>query len=82
MTYEEYKKLKVGDIVNFFSDDEANMHKKIYDWEIVQCDEYGIFIQNDFFVSKYYDVADALKYLVDNSGFLFDKDVVKTIYNI
>ena len=52
MTYEEYKKLKVGDIVNFFSDDEANMHKKIYDWEIVQCDEYGIFIQNDFFVSK------------------------------
>ena len=37
--------------------------KKIYDWEIVQCDEYGIFIQNDFFVSKYYDVADALKYL-------------------
>ena len=32
MTYEEYKKLKVGDIVNFFSDDEINMHKKIYDW--------------------------------------------------
>ena len=63
MTYEEYKKLKVGDIVNFFADDEANMHKKIYDWEIVQCDEYGIFIQNDFFVSKYYDVSDALKYL-------------------
>ena len=29
-----------------------------------------------------YDSADALKYLVDNSGFLFDKDVVKTIYNI
>ena len=28
MTYEDYKKLKVGDIVNFFSDDEANMHKK------------------------------------------------------
>ena len=49
--------------MNFFSDDEANMHKKIYDWEIVQYDEYGIFIQNDFFVSKYYDVSDALKYL-------------------